>query len=73
MPRNLNKVKRDQYVSVLCIDTDKEVEVKIIFQDINKVVVELPHGMRLTLDKHPKHPKIFIGNTNGMTFECKLD
>lgn len=73
MPRNLNKVKRDQYVFVLCIDTDKDVEAKIIFQDINKLVVELPQGIRLTLDRHPRQPKIFVGHSNGMTFECQLD
>ena len=73
MPRNLNTVKRDKFVDVLCVDTNKTVEVKVIFQDVSKIVVELPHGMRLTLDKHPRQPKTFVGQMSGMTFECKLD
>lgn len=73
MPRNLNTVKRDKFVDVFCVDTDKTVEAKVIFQDVSKIVVELPRGVRLTLDKHARQPKTYVGQQGGMTFECKCD
>lgn len=69
--RNLTKLRSDK-VKVLCTDTDKIVDAKLIDRTARFIKVEIPGGLELTLQKHAKKAGLFVGSSNGLEFQCQL-
>jgi hypothetical protein len=70
--RYSNPVQRDQPVKVTCIDNGKTIDAILVDRFQEKIVVELPGGIRMTMHRHQTQTNIYITNNSGMEFQCKL-
>jgi hypothetical protein len=72
MPRNLNIIKPVQMVDVTCVDHDTVAQATVISHTVEKLVVELPKGIRLVMNRHPRLKNVYVGSFGGLTFETKV-
>ncbi len=72
MARNLGTVKQTQMAKVTCIDNGKTIDAEVISTYPDRVVVELPGGLRLTMRRHAVHKDTYIAAHSGMEFQCKI-
>ena len=72
MPRNLNIIKPIQTVEVTCVDHDTIASATVISHSAEKLVVELPKGIRLVMSKHPRIKNVYTGSLGGLTFETRI-
>jgi len=71
MVRNLRPTHRERIVKVTCVDNGKSVDATLIDQFGEKLIVELPGGLRLTMQRHHLQKNIYIATHSGMEFQCK--
>lgn len=72
MPRNFGHTRVDETVKVLCVDNGRSTDAQLISKYPDRIVVELPGGLRLTLMKHHVQNRVYVASHSGMEFQCNL-
>ena len=71
MARTVNTITNsNKMVDLVCTNTDKIIQVKMISFEKNKLVIEMPTGQRLTMLPYPNNPTMYIVNMSGLELTC---
>lgn len=72
MARTINSIKKIEYVTVMCIDNGLKVKAELQDKRIDSIVVKLDNGLILRLKKHVSILNLYVGQSAGLEFQCKL-
>lgn len=61
---------KPRMIKVTCIDNGKSVDGQVIDHFPDRLVVELPTGIRLVMRPHHTQKSIYLASYGGMEFEC---
>lgn len=70
MTRNLHPLRQERVVKVMCVDNGMTVDAKLIDFHGERLIVELPGGLRLAMQRHHSQKNIYIATNSGMEFQC---
>lgn len=72
MARNVGYTRVDETIKVLCVDNGRSIDAQLISRYPDRIVVELPGGIRLTLRQHHVQKRVYVASHSGMEFQCSL-
>lgn len=61
-----------RHVSVMCIDNGRTVDALLINYKDDRLIVELPGGMKLTMTKHHSVAGLYMAAHSGMEFQASM-
>ncbi len=68
MPINTKSI---EYIKVTCIDNGKVIDAEVFDIKPNRITVILPGFQKLTLNKHPSKPALYVAEQFGMEFHAR--